>query len=180
MVCLYVSNAIWCLSHILNSKLVLKSDLTEDKLYFVSYLQLIKQHISVCKSFVLCKMGSETRHNKSRSTKRKEFAGNFGDSIDNNQQQVQLPTSASAKKLKTSSETETSCGITHGCNFIIDSDLFILLVTMIGRCPECVAAVNIQHMIAQKMGLAQFFAISCTECDLAYQLLFIKRGYQVK
>ena len=36
---------------------------------------------------------------------------------------------------------------------------------MIGRCPECVAAVNIQHMIAQKMGLAQFFAISCTECD---------------
>ena len=36
---------------------------------------------------------------------------------------------------------------------------------MIGRCPECVAAVNIQHMIAQKMGLAQFFAISCTERD---------------
>ena len=36
---------------------------------------------------------------------------------------------------------------------------------MIGRYPECVAAVNIQHMIAQKTGLAQFFAISCTECD---------------
>ena len=36
---------------------------------------------------------------------------------------------------------------------------------MIGRCPECVAAVNIQHMIAQKMRLAQFFAISCTKCD---------------
>ena len=35
---------------------------------------------------------------------------------------------------------------------------------MIGRCPECVAAVTIQDMIAQKMGLAQFFAISCTEC----------------
>ena len=66
-------------------------------------------------------------------------------STDNNQ--VQLPTSASAKKLKTSSGTETSCGIAYGRNFIIDSDLFIPLITMIGRCPECVAAVNIiaQH-----------------------------------
>ena len=36
---------------------------------------------------------------------------------------------------------------------------------MIGGCPECEAAVNIQHMIAQEMGRAQFFAISCTECD---------------
>ena len=80
-------------------------------------------------------MGSGSRYNKSRSRKRKGFAGNLGNSTDNNQQQVQLPTSASAKKLKTSSETETSCGIVHGCNFII----------------------------AQKMGLAQFFGISCTE-----------------
>ena len=67
--------------------------------------------------------------------------------------------------MKTSSETETSCGIVQGCNFIIDNNLFIPLVTMIGRCPECVAAVNIQHMIAEKMGLAQFFAIACTEFD---------------
>ena len=104
----------------------------------------------------------------------------MGNSTDNNQQQVQLPTSASEEKLKTSSETDTSCGIAHGCNFIIDSDLFIPLVTMIGRCPEYVAAVNIQHIIAQKMGLAQFFAISCTECKLAYQFLFIKRGEQEK
>ena len=110
-------------------------------------------------------MGLGSRYNKSRSRKRKGFAGNLGNSSDNNQQQVQLPTSTSAKKLKTSSETETSCGIAYGCNFIIDSDLFIPLVTMIGRYPECVAAVNIQHMIVQKTGLAQFFAISCTECD---------------
>ena len=111
-------------------------------------------------------MSSESTYNKSRSRKRKGFAGNLGNSTDNNQQQVQLPTSTSAKKkMKTSSETETSCGIDHGCNFIIDTDLFIPLVTMIGRCPECVAAVNIQHMIAEKMGRAQFFAIACTECD---------------
>ena len=109
-------------------------------------------------------MGSGSRYNKSRSRKRRGFACNLGNSTDDNQEQVQLPTSASAKKLKTSSETETSCGIARGCNFIIDSDLCIPLVTMVGKCPECVAAVNIQHMIAQKMGLAQFFAISCTEC----------------
>ena len=110
-------------------------------------------------------MGSGSRYNKSRSRKKKGFAGNLSNSTDNNQQQVQLPTSASAKKLKTSSETETSCGIAHGRNFIIDSDLFIPLVTMIGRCPECAAAVNILYMITQKIGLAQFFAISCTERD---------------
>ena len=108
-------------------------------------------------------MGSGSRYNKSRSRKRKGFAGNLGNSTDSNQQQVQLPTSTSAKKWKTSSETET--GIAHGCNFLIDSDLFIPLVTMIGRCPECAAAVNILYMITQKIGLAQFFAISCTERD---------------
>ena len=108
-------------------------------------------------------MGSGSRYNKSRSRKKKGFAGNLSNSTDNNQQQVQLPTSASAKKLKTSSETETSCGIAHGRNFIIDSDLFIPLVTMIGRCPECVAAVNIQHMIAQKIA-------STILCNFLYQM----------
>ena len=96
-------------------------------------------------------MGSGSRYYKSRSRKRKGFAGNLGNSTDNNQQQVQLPTSASAKKLKTLSETETSCGIAHGHNFIIDSDLFIPLVTMTGRCPECVAVVNI-HTYCTKNG----------------------------
>ena len=43
-------------------------------------------------------MSSESTYNKSRSRKRKGFAGNLGNSTDNNQQQVQLPTSASAKK----------------------------------------------------------------------------------
>ena len=38
-------------------KLVLKSELTEDKLYFssVSYLHLIKQHINVCKALYCAK-----------------------------------------------------------------------------------------------------------------------------
>ena len=42
-------------------KLVLKSDLTEDKLYSfsVSYLQLIKQHINVCKTFYCVKCVQE-------------------------------------------------------------------------------------------------------------------------
>ena len=77
-------------------------------------------------SFKLCNMGLGDRYNKSTYRKRKEFAGNLGNSIDNNQQQVQLPTSTSAKNLKTSLETETSCGIAHGCNFIIDSHLYTL------------------------------------------------------
>ena len=125
-------------------------------------------------------MGSGSWYNKSRSRKRKGFAGNLGNSSDNNQQQVQLPTSTSAKKLKTSSETETSCGIAYGCNFIIDGDLFIPLVTMIGRCPECVAAVNMQHMIAQKKQTSTILCNFLYRMLLAYQFSLIKRGYQVK
>ena len=94
----------------------------------------------------------------------KGFTGNLGHSTDDSEQQVQLSTSASAKKLKTSSETETSCGIAHGCNFTIDSDLFMPLVPMIGRCPECVAAVNIQFMIAQKNGTSTIL------CNFLYRM----------
>ena len=42
-------------------------------------------------------MRSRSTYNKSRSRKKKGFAGNLGNSTDNNQQQVQMLTSASAK-----------------------------------------------------------------------------------
>ena len=99
MACLHVSNVVWCLNHTL--KLVLKSELTEDKLYFLCLLSSAnKTTYQRLQSFILCKMGSGSRYNKSRSRKRKGFAGNLGNSTDNNQQQAQLPISSLAKKIE--------------------------------------------------------------------------------
>ena len=147
-------------------KLVLKSELTEDKLYFfsVSYLQLIKQHINFCKALYCVKWVQEVDTISLDLEKGKDLLVIWVIQLITINSKFNCQHLLEPKKMKTSSETETSCGIVQGCNFIIDNNLFIPLVTMIGRCPECVAAVNIQHMIAQKMGLAQFFAISCTEC----------------
>ena len=36
---------------------------------------------------------------------------------------------------------------------------------MIGRCPDCAASVNIEHLIDNKMGFVQFFKLSCVDCS---------------
>ena len=73
MACLHVSNAAWCFSQ--TPKLVLKSELTEDKLYFfsVSYLQLIKQHINVCKALYCVKWVQEVDTTSLDLEKRKDL-----------------------------------------------------------------------------------------------------------
>ena len=151
-----------------NPKLVLKLELIEDNLYFfsVSYLQVIKQHINVCKTFYCVKWVQEVDTISLDLVKGKDLLGIWviQSTTINSKFNCQHLLQQKNWKLHRKQRLHVIF-IAHGCNFIIDSDLFIPLVTMIGICPECVAAVNIQHMIAQKMGLAQFFAISCTECD---------------
>ena len=38
------------------------------------------------------------------------------------------------------------------------------LILKIGQCPDCAASINIEHLIQEKMGFAQFFRLSCVEC----------------
>ena len=77
--------------------------------------------------------------------------------------------SASAQKLNVSlKSTDDSTGppVTFPeCNFIINSELCSSLITMIGRCPACIGSINIEHLISEKMGLAEFFSIYCNDCD---------------
>ena len=54
--------------------------------------------------------------------------------------------------------------VANDCNFIINSDLFMSLILMIGQCPDRAASINIERLIQEKMGLAQFFRLSCVEC----------------
>ena len=52
MACLHVSNAVWCLSHTLKpqNSFSNQSSLKINYFFSVAYLQLIKQHINVCKA----------------------------------------------------------------------------------------------------------------------------------
>ena len=120
-------------------KLVLKSDIIEDKLYLfsVSYLQLKKQHTNVFKALYCVKWVQEVDAISVDLGKRKDLLAIWviQPITINSKFNCQHP--LQQKKLKTSSKTEASCGIAHGCSFIIDSDLCIALVTMFERCAEC-------------------------------------------
>jgi len=79
-------------------------------------------------------------------------------------------TGASASKLNFSTLSEperddSGTDIVTNCNFIIESDLFMSLILMIGKCPDCAGSVNIEHKLNDKMGLAQFFNITCSDCQ---------------
>ena len=81
--------------------------------------------------------------------------------------------SASAQKsnvlLKSTDDSTTPVTIPPATapewNFIINSELFLSLINMTGRCPACIVSINIEHFISEKMGLAQFFNIYCNDCD---------------
>ena len=116
-------------------------------------------------------MGSSSRYKSSKGNKRKFFRGkvtiNDGYTASNVTQNV-VNKSASAEKLEISLESndDTSSPLTaFDYNFIINSELFLSLITTIGRCPACIASINIKHLILEKRGLAQFFKISCIDCD---------------
>ena len=47
-------------------------------------------------------------------------------------------------------------------------------MNIVGRCPVCVVAIDIEHLLSNKMGLAQFFNISCTECNWKITFCFSK------
>lgn len=129
-------------------------------------------------------MGSKSRYSKSRTRKRKYLGKkcdeNGASSIEdkassengiNDGGNTEVNKSASGKKLNISS-TESVCltSIAAECNFIMNSDLFISLLLMVGRCPDCVGPIDITHLISEKMGFAQFFRISCTVCTWCIKL----------
>ena len=119
-------------------------------------------------------MGASHRYAKRRSRKRKGFHGQNHWARENEEQTplgspTSASTGASAAKLNCSTISEperdnSETDIVTNCNFIIESDLFMSLILMIGKCPDCVGSVNIEHKLNDKMGLAQFFDISCSDC----------------
>ena len=108
-------------------------------------------------------MGSGSRHNNRRTRKGKSLAVKYT-TTPTNEDGSSSSNSASAKKISLLTPAEDApVTVSNDCNVIINSDFFVSLILMIGHCPGCTASINIEHLIQQKMGLAQFFGLSCVE-----------------
>ena len=60
----------------------------------------------------------------------------------------------SGKKLNTLFPESDPRIVTSGCNFFVDSGLFLLLINMVGRCPGCVAVMD--NLLSKKISRAVF------------------------
>ena len=97
---------------------------------------------------------SGSRYNNRRARKRKGFPVK-STTTPTNEDGSSASISVSAKKnsLVTPAE-DAPVTVANDCNFIINSDLFMSLILMIGQCSDCATSINIQHLIQEKMGLA--------------------------
>ena len=126
-------------------------------------------------------MGSSKRYAATRSRKRKGF----------NKKPSQVPITppstpstpatptvvgASSRKFSTPDidvsenppdvdEADESETCAFDCNFFMNSDLFMSLILMIGKCPDCSSPIEIKHDISKKCGVVQFFKMTCNACE---------------
>ena len=91
-------------------------------------------------------MGSGSRYSNRRARKRKGFAVK-STATPTNEDGSSASNSASAKKISLVTPAEDApVTVANNCNFIINSDLFISLISMVGQCPDCAASINIEHL----------------------------------
>ena len=77
---------------------------------------------------------------------------------------INVSTSSSKLNIDNDDDDEGD-GTNAEFRFIINSDLFLSLLIMLGRCPECCGAINVEHQPSQKRGFALFFHIYCEDCE---------------
>ena len=125
-------------------------------------------------------MGSGSRYNNRRARKRRDFAVK-STAKPTNEDGSSGSNSASVKKISfVTPAGDAPVTVANDCNFIINSDLFMSLMLIIVQCPNCAACINIEHLIQEKMGLAQFFRLSCVECKLYIKFCTSKECYRVE
>ena len=135
-------------------------------------------------------MGSTKRYAATRSRKRKGFNKRPS------QVPITLPSTpsvpatptvlgASSSKLSTPhvdgsanlhdiDEADESETIASECNFFMNSDLFMSLILIIGKCPDCSSPIGIKHEISKKRGVVQFFEMTCNACEWSLDFLPIR------
>ena len=123
---------------------------------------------------------SGSRYNNRRARKRKGFAVK-STTTPTNEDGSLASISVSAKKISLVAPAEDApVTVANDCNFIINSDLFMSLILMIGQCSDCAASINTEQLIQEKMGLAQFFRLSCVECKWYIKFCTSKECYRTE
>ena len=117
-------------------------------------------------------MGSTKRYQHRRSRKRKFHERKPAEqqtpptptlTDDDNTGSKNLDKSASSMKIDTSfvneSDNHESDNVREDCNIIMNTDLLFSLLYMIGRCPCCTSAININLDESCKKGMSYTFPI---------------------
>ena len=119
-------------------------------------------------------MGTATRYRNSTAPKRKPFKRRS--LIDKEKTKEEIPAcstwqtkvsaasvSASAHKIK-NNLVRNNIEMPKECYFIVNSQLLTDLLSVIGKCPQCLASIDINHLLSKNQGLSPFLNVICTKC----------------
>ena len=108
-------------------------------------------------------MGTATCYRNSRAPKRKPFKRRS--LIDKEKTKEEIPAcstsqtevsaasvSASAHKIK-NNLVRNSTEMPKECYFIVNSQLLTDLLSVIGKCPQCLASIDVNHLLSKNQGL---------------------------
>ena len=121
-------------------------------------------------------MGADSWYGNCRAPKRKPRKRRI--SIDKEKNKEEIPTcstsetdifaaslSASADKIK-NNLVGNNTEMLKECYFIVNSQLLIDLISVTGKCPQCLASIDVNHLLSKKQGLSvpYFLNILSTKC----------------
>ena len=91
-------------------------------------------------------MGSGSRCNR-KARKRKGFAVKSTTTTVDQDGSSPSNSASTKKKLLFTPAEDAPVTVANDCKFVINSDLLMSLILMIGHCPDCAAPINIDHLI---------------------------------
>ena len=120
-------------------------------------------------------MGAGSHHSNSRDSKRKPRKRRI--SFDKEKTKEEIPAcsmsqtdisaspSASAHKIK-NNLVENNIEMLKECYFIVNSQILTDLLSVTGKCPQCLSSIDVNHLLSKKQGLStsHFLNILCTKC----------------
>ena len=119
-------------------------------------------------------MGTATCYRNSRAPKRKPFKRRS--LIDKEKTKEKIPAcstsqtkvsaasvSASAHKIK-NNLVRNDIQMPKECYFIVNSQLLTDLLSVIGKCPQCLVSIDVNHLLSKNQGLSPFLNVICSKC----------------
>ena len=121
-------------------------------------------------------MGAGSRYSNSRAPKRKPPIRRISIDKEKTKEEIlacstsqtevsAVSLSASAHKIK-NNLVENNIKMPKECYFIVNSQLLTNLLSVIGKCPQCLASIHVNQLLLKKQELSvlHFLYILCTKC----------------